>query len=121
MAFNYESSGGGGGEMMNSSASCGGGGGGCAARDGIEMVPLKKRDGSGGASQSGAPLTPRTPRRILSQGGGQTSSATQTPKKLQFTTPEVHTVPPSPISMCGSPKIILTNRKRWEKKSNFIS
>lgn len=78
-------------------------------RDGIEMVPLNKYENSGSPGVApGHQLTPRTPRRILSQGGG--SSANQTPKKIQFTTPECHTVPPSP-SM-GSPKIILTNRKR---------
>lgn len=80
-------------------------------RDGIELVQLNNRWGDGSLSTTGGPQTPRTPRRILSQGGGQ-SSANQTPKKLQFSTPEVHTVPPSPSY---TPKILITNRKREEE------
>lgn len=98
---NYNLDNGGGGAALVSPGSTGGGGG-SILRDGIEMIPLYKRDGS-------CPTTPRTPRRILNQSG--VGSANQTPKKLQFSTPEVHTVPPSPISM-GAPKMILTNRKR---------
>lgn len=100
MSFNYDSS------AMNAS---GGGGG------GIEMVQLNKGEGSGTPASNGGlstalPQTPKTPRKILSQ--GSTSSTHQTPKKqLQFSTPECHTVPPSPISLV-SPKIMMPNRKR---------